>query len=92
MSNGQNSDRCTDRSSRQTTPEGPFNVAMPSLSHLTSEELAAYIDGRTEPSAWERMTSHLAACGVCRQELLAVLRLIRGELGREEAGPREAEP
>ena len=56
---------------------------MPSYAHLSSEELSAYIDGRAEPSDWDRMTSHLASCADCRKELLAVLRLIRGEPGRQ---------
>jgi anti-sigma factor RsiW len=57
---------------------------MPSDSHLSAEELAAYIDGRSDPSEWDRMTSHLAACPTCRRELLAVLRLIRGSLGGQD--------
>jgi hypothetical protein len=57
---------------------------MPPRLHSAPEELAAFIDGRLEFREWDRMTAHLATCAACRKELLAVIRLIRGEPGSKE--------
>ena len=49
-----------------TTPDG----------HLTSEELAAYIDGRLEPAQSARVESHMADCADCRADLVATRPLL----------------
>lgn len=45
--------------------------------HLSSEELAAYLDARVSRSDSTRIVSHLATCDPCFKELLEVLRLIK---------------
>ena len=51
--------------------------------HLPSEEVAAYLD-RTLPHAERlRMEAHLAECELCRSEVVAVSRLLRGEPPRQ---------
>ena len=46
-----------------------------SLTHLTVEEVAAYIDRGLAPSARERVERHVVECAECRAEILAVRRL-----------------
>ncbi len=52
--------------------------------HLTPEEFATYVDGRTSQPQWNRIVGHLAVCDECLGELLAILRLMRSRSG--EAG------
>lgn len=53
----------------------PFNKSMSadsdSVSHLTSEELAAYLDGRLDSAVVARLESHMAQCRDCRGEMVA---------------------
>jgi hypothetical protein len=45
--------------------------------HLSSEELAAYLDARVSRSDSKRIVGHLATCDPCFKELLEVLRLMK---------------
>jgi Putative zinc-finger len=45
--------------------------------HLTAMDVAAYVDGALDASSRARVRAHLAECDVCRQEIVAVLRLVR---------------
>ena len=53
--------------------------------HLSPEELATYLDGRTTRTEWKRMVGHLATCDTCFRELVAVLQLMKNQ----PSGPRE---
>jgi hypothetical protein len=40
------------------------------VSHISSEELAAYLDGRLDGAVQARVEDHLADCAACRSELV----------------------
>jgi putative zinc finger protein len=46
--------------------------------HLTSEEVAAYLDNTLSEAESARVKSHLADCDACRQEVVAVSKLLAG--------------
>jgi hypothetical protein len=46
--------------------------------HLTSEEVAAYLDNTLSEAESSRVTSHLADCDACRKEVVSVSKLIAG--------------
>lgn len=46
-------------------------------SHLSPEELTAYVDSQVERVAWKRIVGHLAACDTCFRELVAIIRLTK---------------
>jgi hypothetical protein len=50
---------------------GPFE------SHLSSEDIAAYIDGAVSDAGREQLESHLAECEECRRELVEVKATLR---------------
>ena len=52
-----------------------MNATIPD-GHLTSEELAAYIDGRLDPAQAARIESHMADCAACRADLVATRPLV----------------
>ena len=54
---------------------------MTSSAHLTSEEIAAYVDDTLSEADCARVKSHLADCAACREEIVSVSRLV-------EAAPR----
>jgi len=45
-------------------------------SHITSEELAAYLDRRLEASSSARIENHMADCGECRADLVEARSLL----------------
>jgi hypothetical protein len=45
--------------------------------HLTSEEVAAYVDDTLSDAECARVKAHLADCGTCRREIVSVARLIQ---------------
>lgn len=45
--------------------------------HLTSEEVAAYIDNTLSDAECARAKAHLADCGACRKEVVSISRLVR---------------
>jgi hypothetical protein len=45
--------------------------------HPDAEEVAAYLDGSLSPEDRVRVQGHLADCGECRREVVAVRRLLR---------------
>jgi hypothetical protein len=47
-----------------------------SESHITSEELGAYIDGRLDQTRSARLESHMADCADCRADLIDVRALL----------------
>jgi hypothetical protein len=49
----------------------------PALGHLTSEEVAAYLDRALTPSDRSRVEAHLVDCAECRDELVDLTRLLR---------------
>ena len=44
--------------------------------HLTSEEVAAYLDNTLSEAECSRAKAHLADCDVCREEIVSVSRLV----------------
>jgi anti-sigma factor RsiW len=54
---------------------------MTNSAHLTSEEIAAYLDETLSEADCARVKAHLADCAACREEVVAVSRLL-------QAGPR----
>ena len=44
--------------------------------HLTPEDFATYIDGRTSQPEWKRIVGHLATCDGCFRELVAIMPLL----------------
>ncbi len=50
-------------------------------SHLSPEDLAVYIDGRTSRPEWKRVVGHLATCDACFRELLTILRFMKQQPG-----------
>lgn len=46
------------------------------MPHLTDNELAGYLDGDLAPSSRRRIEAHLDACDMCREEAVAVNRLV----------------
>lgn len=44
--------------------------------HLDPNDLAAYVDGALDDAGRTRVDSHLADCGQCRTELIAVRRMV----------------
>ncbi len=61
-----------------------------SLPHLTSEELAAYLDGLLDAKSAARLESHLSQCRECRAELVATRELV--ESAAAAARRRETAP
>ena len=69
--------------------------ASTSGSHITSEELAAYIDGRLDPTGSAKIESHMADCADCRADLVEARPLLDGaprpstgmQRGRSPRGP-----
>ncbi|HEY2855584.1 MAG TPA: zf-HC2 domain-containing protein [Gemmatimonadaceae bacterium] len=51
-----------------------------SLPHLTSEELAAYLDDRLDSRSIARLESHLSDCRECRAELVATRALVESSI------------
>lgn len=51
---------------------------MSSATHLTSEEVAAYLDNTHSEAECARVKSHLADCDVCREEIVSVSKLLEG--------------
>lgn len=49
----------------------------PPWRHLTSEELAAYLDDEAGPGEKARILAHLDACESCREETADLVRLLR---------------
>ena len=49
-----------------------------SATHLSAEQLAAYLDGRLTGSERERVVRHFAVCGRCREELTERRELLTG--------------
>ena len=45
--------------------------------HLTSEEVAAYVDNTLSDAECARVKAHLADCDTCRREIVSVARLIQ---------------
>ena len=45
--------------------------------HLSSEELAAYLEGLVTPAERERIEAHLVQCDRCLDEVLSALRHFR---------------
>jgi anti-sigma factor RsiW len=45
--------------------------------HLSSEELAAYLEGLVTPAERERIEAHLVQCDRCLDEVLSALRHVR---------------
>jgi len=54
-------------------PEAPLDSG-----HLDPNDIAAYVDGALDDAARARVDAHLAACGQCRAELIAVRRILAG--------------
>ena len=52
--------------------------------HVTSEDLAAYLDGHLPPTRRESVAAHLAACAECRAEVVE----LRSVLGAHGERPR----
>lgn len=48
------------------------------VSHLTSEDTAAYLDRAVSESERARIEAHLGDCDACRSEIVDALRLLRG--------------
>ncbi len=46
--------------------------------HLTSEEVAGYLDNTLSEAECARVKAHLADCDVCRGEIVSVSRLVEG--------------
>ena len=46
-------------------------------SHLSSDELSAFIDGYTTREQWGSIVRHLAACDGCFRELVTILKLLK---------------
>lgn len=46
--------------------------------HLTSEEVAAYLDNTLSDAECARVKAHLADCDACRQEIVTVSKLLEG--------------
>jgi hypothetical protein len=46
--------------------------------HLTSEEVAAYLDNTLSEAECARVKSHLADCDACRKEVVSVSKLLAG--------------
>jgi hypothetical protein len=46
--------------------------------HLTSEEIASYIDSTLSDAECARVKAHLADCDACREEVVSVSRLVQG--------------
>ena len=46
--------------------------------HLTSQEVAAYLDNTLSAEECARVKSHLADCGPCRKEVVSVSKLLAG--------------
>lgn len=46
--------------------------------HLTSEEVAAYLDNTLPDAECVRVKAHLADCDACRQEIVSVSKLLEG--------------
>jgi len=49
---------------------------MSSAPHLTSEEVAAYLDNTLSEAECARVKPHLADCDVCREEIVSVSKLL----------------
>jgi hypothetical protein len=56
----------------------PGPEALLDSGHLDSNDIAAYVDGALDDAARARVDAHLAACGQCRAELIAVRRILAG--------------
>jgi hypothetical protein len=54
----------------------------PDVSHLTAEDVAAFLDRRMTAGERDVAETHLADCRVCRDEVKAVHRLVRGQAKR----------
>jgi hypothetical protein len=54
----------------------------PDVSHLTAEDVAAFLDRRMTAGERGVAEAHLADCRVCRDEVKAVHRLVRGQTKR----------
>jgi anti-sigma factor RsiW len=68
------------RNARRSQPVRPFPDGQPVTdTHLSSEELAAYLDARTSRPESKRIVGHLAVCDACFKELLEVLRLMKDQ-------------
>jgi len=55
------------------------NVTIDDTTHLTAEDVAAFLDRRMTAAERLEAEEHLAGCGECRAEVTAVRRLIRGQ-------------
>ena len=51
---------------------------MTDAAHLTSEEVAAYIDNTLSEADCARLKAHLSECAACRKEVVSVSRLVEG--------------
>jgi predicted anti-sigma-YlaC factor YlaD len=51
---------------------------MTDAAHLTSDEVAAYIDNTLSEADCARVKAHLAECAACRKEIVSVSRLVAG--------------
>jgi hypothetical protein len=54
---------------RELEPAGKSPAARGSVTHLTYEEMAAYLDAKMSRDAREAADHHLGSCLLCRQEL-----------------------
>jgi anti-sigma factor RsiW len=56
-------------------------------SHLSVEELAAYVDGRLDTRDLERAESHLASCAECRAELVEIRAIVAEGVAKQAPRP-----
>jgi hypothetical protein len=54
---------------------GPFRPAR--VRHLSSAEIAQYLDAATDHLNRQRIEAHLVRCDACLDEVLATLRFLR---------------
>ena len=61
-------------------------IGMQAREHLAEEQVSAWLAGEVSGGERERIAAHLADCDRCREELVAVRRLLHGETA--ERSPR----
>ncbi|MCL7979802.1 MAG: zf-HC2 domain-containing protein [marine benthic group bacterium] len=62
-------------------------IGMQAREHLAEEQVSAWLAGEVSDGERERIAAHLADCDRCREELVAVRRLLHGETA-EHSQPR----